>query len=107
MVALATALFLFGTGAFITSEEGTLITAAGETLIDVERVNAWGIVGATVIALLAIACASAMWRYWQGDLKNTKRLLFGAGVLGLFPLVVPGVAALVAGALVTREDGAR
>lgn len=107
MILSATALFLFSTGAFITSETGLLVTQSGETIVDVEHVNFWGTLGATVVAVLAIACAVALWRYWRGDLTNTKRILFSAGVLGLFPLFVPGAVALVAGALVNHEDAAR
>ena len=42
---LAMMLFLSGRGTFFTSEEGMLITEAGGTLVGVQRVNTWGIIG--------------------------------------------------------------
>lgn len=39
----------------------------------------------------------------RGDVRNTRRLLFAAGVAGLYPLILPGVAALATGALVAAR----
>ncbi|GGK27154.1 hypothetical protein GCM10010124_19740 [Pilimelia terevasa] len=103
MVGLATLLFLLSAASLSSSEEGSLINKAGQTVVVFERVNEWGTVGSVGMTFLAIACAVALWRYWRGDLKNSKRLLFGAGVLGLLPLVAPGVVALMAGALISRQ----
>jgi hypothetical protein len=60
------------------------------------------IVFAIIQLLAAVLALGGAYLAWTGRLIPARRMLAGAGVVGLFPAVVPGVLALSAWALLRK-----